>query len=55
VALRALAPCLEPSELAALTPLEEPDFSPPPLHYEEGESEVDDDEETRPRREVNAE
>jgi uncharacterized protein YqhQ len=55
VALRALAACLEPAELAALTPLEEPDFSPPPLHYEEGESELDDDEETRPRREVNAE
>jgi uncharacterized protein YqhQ len=55
VALRALAACLEPAELAALTPFEEPDFSPPPLHYEEGETELDDDEGTRPRREVNAE
>ena len=55
VALRALAACLEPAELAALTPAEEPDFSPPPLHYEEGEAELDNDEDTRPRREVNAE
>jgi uncharacterized protein YqhQ len=55
VALRALTACLDPAELAALTPVEEPDFSPPPQHYEEGESELDADEETRPRREVNAE
>jgi len=55
VALRALAACLEPAELAALTPAVEPDFSPPPLHYEEDELESGDDEDTRPRREVNAE
>ncbi|MBM4116729.1 DUF1385 domain-containing protein [bacterium] len=55
VALRALSACLEPAELAALTPALEPDFSPPPLHYEEDEAESADDEETRPRREVNAE
>ncbi len=55
VALRALAACLEPAELAALTPFEEPDFSPPPVHYEEGEADLEDDEDTRPRREVNAE
>ena len=55
VALRALSACLEPAELAALTPAVEPDFSPPPLHYEEDELESGDDEDTRPRREVNAE
>ena len=35
VALRALAACLDPEELAARSPAREYDFSPPPMHYEE--------------------
>jgi uncharacterized protein YqhQ len=39
VALRALAACLDPDELAARTPVPEMDFSLPPLHYDEEEGE----------------
>ena len=35
VALKALAACLDPEELAARTPARDYDFSPPPVHYEE--------------------
>ncbi len=52
VALRALAACLDPRELAELAPVEEPDFSPPPVHYEEDSEDLVDED---PRREVSAE
>jgi uncharacterized protein YqhQ len=55
VALRSLAACLEPEELAAVIPVEEPDFSPPPVHYEEGVEDCDPEDGEAPRREVNAE
>ena len=37
VSLRALSACLEPADLAARTPATEYDFSPPPVHYVEGQ------------------
>ena len=46
VSLRALSACLEGPELAELAPVEEPDFSPPPMHYEEDE-EMPDGEQPR--------
>jgi len=55
VALRSLAACLEPAELARLIPVEEPDFSPPPMHYDEGVADPDQEDGEAPRREVNAE
>ena len=55
VALRSLAACLEPEELAARIPMEEPDFSPPPMHYDEDAIDPDLEDGEAPRREVNAE
>jgi uncharacterized protein YqhQ len=43
VALRSLTACLDAGDLVELAPAEEPDFSPPPVHYEESEALPDKD------------
>jgi uncharacterized protein YqhQ len=50
VALRSLSACLDPEELARRMPAAELDFSPPPVHYDEGE--LPDDESEPPAREA---
>ncbi|MCP4547647.1 MAG: DUF1385 domain-containing protein [bacterium] len=42
VSLRALAACLDPAELAERVPTDEVDFSPPPVHYDDGAGTDDD-------------